>query len=244
MTQNNLNDAYQGRFGNLGYQYDIDIVLCIDATKSMLPVIQMVKDNARRLPTDFLTVAQNQKKKVDNFRIKVLLFRDYLADGDYAMESTDFLTMPEQTELFNEIVADIVADGGGDEPEDGLEALAYAMASDWQSPAQNKKRRQIIVVWTDASTHKLGFGRAAENYDPNMPVDFETLTEWWGDDEDSTNAKMHYGSKRLVLFAPKAAYWTTIHENWDNVIFIPTVAGQGLKEHQYEEIIRLLVGSI
>lgn len=244
MTQNNLNDTFQGRFGNLGYQYDVDIVLCIDATKSMLPVIQMVKDNAIRLPVDFLAEAQASQKKVDNFRMKVLLFRDYMADGEYAMETTDFMTMPEQKELFNEIVGGIIADGGGDEPEDGLEALAYAMASDWQAPAQNKKRRQIIVVWTDASTHKLGYGRESEHYDPDLPTDFETLTDWWGDDEDSDSAKMDYNSKRLLLFAPKAAYWTNINENWDNVIFIPTKAGEGLKEHQYDTIIKLLVGSI
>lgn len=243
MAQNNLNNTYnQGSFGHM--QYDVDIVLCIDATKSMLPVIQMVKDNARRLPGDFLREVQNQDKKVDNFRIKVILFRDYLADGEYAMQTTDFMTMPDHNELFHEIVAGIIADGGGDEPEDGLEALAYAMASDWQRPAPNKKRRQVIVVWTDASTHKLGFGKDAENYDPNMPADFATLTEWWGDDEDSPNVKMDYRSKRLLLFAPKAAYWTTINENWDNVIFVPTVAGQGLKEQTYETIINLLVKTL
>lgn len=226
------------------YTYNVDMVLCIDATKSMEPVIQMVKENARQLPDDVLRKAGEKTKAINRFRIKLLLFRDYLADGEYAIEMTDFMEMPEQKQLFCDMVNTIEAIGGGDEPEDGLEALAYAMASNWQKPAGRQKCRQIIVVWTDASTHELGFGKAAPNYDPKLPADFGELTDWWGDDPDSPSGKMHYESKRLLLFAPDAKYWSTIARNWDNVIPVKTIAGQGLREKDYEEVLKLLVETL
>lgn len=230
--------------GGFGYSYNVDLVLCIDATKSMEPVIQLVKDNAIQLPQDILDEAVRQRKSVNNLRIKVILFRDYLADGNYAIQTTDFMEMPQQVQEFSKLVDSIEAVGGGDEPEDGLEALAYAMSSKWQQPNGTSKCRQVIALWTDASTHKLGHGRTASNYDPKLPANFDMLTDWWGDEPGSSTGKMHYQSKRLVLFAPKEKYWTTINDNWDNVIYVPSVAGQGLREHSYKEIIALLVGSI
>ena len=55
---------------------------------------------------------------------------------------------------------------------------------------------------------------------------------------------MHYSSKRLLLFAPDAECWRTVSENWDNVIPVRTIAGQGLKEKDYEEVLHLLVQTI
>lgn len=245
MYQGNYSESLDGQ-GNYQkqYSYNVDMVLCIDATKSMDPVIQMVKDNAKRLPDDVLRKAKEYDKVISKFRIKLLLFRDYLADGEHAIEMTDFMEMPGQKQAFCDAVNMIQAVGGGDEPEDGLEALAYAMSSKWQRPAENQKCRQIIVVWTDASTHALGFGKSAPNYDPKLPADFAALTDWWGDDPDSPAGKMHYASKRLLLYAPDAKYWSSIAENWDNVIPVVTVAGQGLKEQDYEEILLLLVKTI
>lgn len=245
MYQGNYSDGLggQGTY-RTQYTYDVDLVLCIDATKSMDPIIQMVKNNAKRLPDDVLRKAREKNKVIHSLRIKLLLFRDYIADGEHAIEMTDFMSMPAQKDAFCEAVNSIEAIGGGDEPEDGLEALAYAMASKWQQPSDRQKCRQIIVVWTDASTHKLGFGKSAPNYDPKLPVDFAELTNWWGDDPDSPTAKMHYSSKRLLLFAPDAKYWSTISENWDNVIPVHTIAGQGLQEHEYEEVLKLLVETL
>ena len=54
-------------------------------------------------------------------RIRVIAFRDYLADGDSAMMTTDFFRLPEQSKDFERCVKSIHAKGGGDTPEDGLE---------------------------------------------------------------------------------------------------------------------------
>ena len=76
-----------------------------------------------------------------------------------------------------------VAFGGGDDPEDGLEALAYAIRSKWNT--EGLKKRQLIVVWSDAPAHELGFGKSAENYPKKMAKDFNELTQWWGDKDNT-----------------------------------------------------------
>lgn len=233
----------QGCFG-AKYDYDVDLVLCIDATGSMKPVFEMVKENALRLSDDIQSEATQNGKVISNLRISVILFRDYLADGVHAMEMTDFFKMPQDKSKFKTLMDQVVADGGGDEPEDALEALAYAIKSDWAPARPGTKRRQIIAVWTDASTHELGFGREAALYDPKLPKDFGELTRWWGDHDRSNEALVHYESKRLALFAPDTGYWKKIHDNWDHVIHYPSIAGQGLDEFGYQEIIHLLVKTV
>lgn len=67
--------------------------------------------------------------------------------------------MPEERDRFKNLIMTIEPEGGGDDPEDGLEALAYAIESDWTKGGD--KRRHVIVVWTDASTHAIGYGKVA-----------------------------------------------------------------------------------
>ena len=153
---------------------------------------------------------------------------------------TDFFHLPEQNEEFEKCVRGLQPSGGGDEPEDGLEALAYAIKSKWNT--EGVRNRQIIVVWTDASTHELGFGKADPNYPNGMAKDFDTLTEWWGDAQNS--GFMNQSAKRLLLFAPDAKYWSTISDNWDQVIHFPSKAGKGLAEVDYETILNTIYNSI
>lgn len=225
---------------NYQITYNIDLVLCIDSTGSMGPVIEMVKDNALHFYEDIMAAMSSKSKVLHKLRVRVISFRDYIADGDDAMMSTDFLVLPDQIEEFSSTVNSIVADGGGDEPEDGLEALGYAIRSDWDT--EGVKRRQVIVVWTDASTHNLGFGASAPNYPQHMAKNFSELTSWWGDAQNK--GYVGYSEKRLLLFAPDAPYWNTISDNWENVIHFPSAAGEGLDDYDYSEIIDTIANSI
>ena len=220
---------------NYSLKYDVDIVMCIDATGSMTGILDTVKKNALNFYGDVRKAMQEKGKQVDTMRIKDIAFRDYLADGNKAMLATDFYTMPEEQTEFNNLVKSIHAEGGGDDPEDGLEALAYAIKSDWGSSAGNK-RRHIIVVWTDAATHELGFGKAAPMYPSQMAATFDQLTNWW--------EEMDSNSKRLLIYAPEEKYWTTISDTWTQTIHYPSQAGNGLKEFEYQEILDAIRNSI
>ena len=104
--------------------YNVDMVFCIDTTGSMYPVLNMVKQNALNFYNDVTKVMTEKAKKIHQLRVRVVAYRDYLADGNTAMRVTDFFNLPEQSAEFEQCVRSLEADGGGDEPEDGLEALA------------------------------------------------------------------------------------------------------------------------
>ena len=133
---------------NFNFDYNVDMVFCIDATGSMGGLIEKVKDNALNFYQDVQRMMTNKQKTIAQLRVRVIAFRDYAADGDDAMMVTDFFNLPEEEKDFEETVRSIHAEGGGDIPEDGLEALAYAIRSDWNNAGT--KRRHVIVVWTDA----------------------------------------------------------------------------------------------
>ena len=222
---------------NYKLEYNVDIVLCIDKTGSMDGLLDMVKKRALFFYNDLMKLMERKGKKVSSLRMKVIFFGDYLADGDSAMLSSDFYNMPDDAELFQDIVQSVNAEGGGDDPEDGLEALCHAIRSSWTK--SGNKRRHVIVVWTDASTHELGFAQSAPNYPKSMPKTFSELTELWDSGEYIDNE-----AKRLLLYAPKEKYWSNIASTWDGVIHYESEAGEGLKEFEYDEILNVIANSI
>lgn len=225
---------------NYKITYNVDMVFCIDATGSMGGVIEMVKNNALHFYNDVVNAMAKKNKTIDKLRVRIVAFRDYIADGNEAMLTTDFFTLPDQAAEFEGCVRSIEASGGGDDPEDGLEALAYSIRSDWNK--EGMKKRQVIVVWTDAETHELGFGKSAPNYPSKMAQTFDELTSWWGDIQN--NGYINQNAKRLLLFAPNGPYWSTISDTWDNVIHFPSVAGRGLGEFDYNQIIDSISNTI
>ena len=161
--------------------YHVDMVFCIDSTGSMRHVLDFVKQNALHLYRDVTGTMEKKRKVISRMRIRVIAFRDYVADGDEAMMASDFFVLPDQAQQFYDCVNGITAQGGGDIPEDGMEALAYAIRSDWTR--EGVKKRHIIVVWSDAPTHPLGHGKIAPWYPEGMAEDFEELSLWWEDEQ-------------------------------------------------------------
>ena len=221
--------------------YDVDIVMCIDATGSMGPLLDLVKNQAKNLYKDIQNKMQEKDKYIDNLHVRIVMFRDYLADGDEAMRTSAFLRLPEQEDAFCQLIDSIKCIGGGDILEDGLEALGYAIRSRWSEKKDNKLR-QIIVVWTDDGTHEIGYGKAAPNYPSNMAKSFAELTRWWG--YGQMTGYMDNDAKRLLLYAPLKDYWTTIANTWDNTMLFETETGSGWDKLTYEEILDAIAGSI
>lgn len=225
---------------NYKVNYGVDLVFCIDATMSMDHILDTVKDNALNFYEDFNKMMFEKHKSVSQLRIRIVAFRDYYYDKENAMLVTDFFNFPEQAEDFRACVRCIEPEGGGDDPEDGLEALAYAMKSDWCTDAQ--KKRHVIVVWSDDATHDLGFGKSVANYPKGMARDFDELTEWWG--SKSRPGIMDESAKRLILFTPDKNSWNTISDTWNNVIQYVSDAGKGLPDVDYQQILSAICNSI
>ena len=226
---------------NYKMTYNVDMVFCIDCTGSMDNIIDIVKTNALNFYKDVTNVMESKNKNITQLRVRVVAFRDYIADGPEAMLVTDFFRLPEESEAFERCVRSLEAKGGGDDPEDGLEALAYAIKSKWDTDAM--KKRQVIVVWTDAATHTLGFGASSSYYPNGMAKDLRELTQWWSGGSQQ-NGFVDNNAKRLLLFAPDVPDWNIISQNWDNVLHFPSEAGNGLENLEYEEIINVISNSI
>ncbi|MBQ8706645.1 MAG: VWA domain-containing protein [Succinivibrionaceae bacterium] len=223
------------------FRYNVDIVFCIDATGSMAPILDLVKEKALSFYKDLSSEMGQKGKNISQLRAKIVAFRDYVADGENAMLVTDFFDLETDSKRFKNVINSLHPVGGGDEPEDGLEALAYAMKSNWTRDGD--KRRHLIVVWSDASTHPIGFSRSSKHYPKRMVETFDELTEMWDGGLDSGGV-MDDNAKRLLIFAPDADYWNTISDTWDNVIHYQSTAGAGLEELDYREILSQIVNSI
>lgn len=220
---------------NYSFKYNVDIVFCIDATYSMNGILDTVKRNALNFHSDLTEMMEKKGKRINELRMRVIAFRDYLADGKNAMLATDFFYMPDELMDFKNIIMSIEPDGGGDDPEDGLEALAYAIHSDWTQGGD--KRRHIIVVWTDAATHYLGYAKTSPFYPRGMVKSFDELTELW-------DCNMDNSAKRLLIYAPDEQYWSSISDSWDNTLHFMSVAGNGLQELEYKEILSEISNTI
>ena len=159
-----------------GLKYNVDIVMCIDCTGSMGDLLDTVKNNALKFYSDLCKRCEEKGKEISELRIRAIAFRDFGCDRDAAVADTGFLNIPDEESDFKNFVSGLHPAGGGDEPENGLEALAMAIDSDWTNGGD--KRRHVVVVWTDASTHPLGVGSENPTYPQNMPSDFDELTDW------------------------------------------------------------------
>ena len=221
-----------------GLSYAVDIVFCIDVTGSMDPIIDAVKANALRFYDDVQSNLTAKGKNVDELRVRVVAFRDFVADGEAAMDESPFYRLPDERSEFSDFVNGLIAEGGGDAPESGLEAVALAMNSPWTT--RGDRRRQVVVVWTDQPANALDASVVPAELRPRVPADFSALTDLWED----TQGPLGASSKRLILFAPDGPGWSDISAVWENVVHHPSQAGGGLSDVDYGTIIDSIGNSV
>lgn len=236
-----MTDGQTRRSANLTYA--VDIVLCIDVTSSMGAILEEVKKHALTFHQRLGSVMDGKGKSISQLRLKVIAFRDFGDLPDDAIQQTGFLAFPGQAAEFERFVRALSPEGGGDWPESGLEALALAVAAPWETGLD--RRRHVIVLFTDAPAHPLGSPEqvAAPNYPPTIPRSMDQLFAQWGYAR-SQSALMDNSAKRLLLFAPDEHPWSDIADDWNNTLFFPSEAGEGLEEFEMEEIINTIANSL
>jgi len=223
------------------FTYNLDLVLCIDVTGSMNKIIKDVKTNALNFHEALLSKMASKQKSVSQLRVRVIAFRDMMADNPCFIESKFFVLPEEKTEFFKFVELLKAKGGGGDGPESGLEAISLAITSDWVQ--SGNKVRHAIVVWTDARPHPLEKGLLSrpQGFETRLATSLTQLTDWWESPQDSM---LRNEAKRLVIFAPDGPEWSQLVENWNQTIFYESKAGQGLKDFEFDTILDLLVQSI
>jgi hypothetical protein len=224
-------------------KYAVDIVMCIDVTDSMGPTLNSVKHSALSFPNRLAQEMASKGRGISSLRLKVIAFRDFGDSPQDALTESRFLTVPDELEEFERTVRALTPWGGGDLPESGLEALALAMAADWETGLD--RRRHVIVMFTDAPAHQLGDPRqtSAPTYPRSIPSSLDDLFKQWGSAQ-SRGPLMENSAKRLLLFAPEEYPWCDIADDWNHTLFFPSTAGEGLDEWEMDEIIATIANSL
>lgn len=230
----NFKDFAQNAQG-AGKDRNVDVVFCIDGTGSMHGVINNLKEHAKRFKEELVEGLVEARTNVTSIRVRVIVFRDYGCDSE-PMTCSEFFTLPADQAEFEATLNAIEAYGGGDEPENGFEALYYAMNSKWVT-GQND--RQIIVLFTDTDALDLKERADSVNYPAEM-VDAAGLDNLWAGGQSQT-CLLRDRCKRLIIFAPAGTKYSELI--WNRTQFCPVEPNGGLKEIDFSEIIKNIVKS-
>lgn len=206
-------------------KFQADVVMCIDCTGSMSSIINTIKNNALSFYPDLKQKCISKGKVITSMRIKVIGFRD-VSDA-VAFEKSPFYDLPTEENAFKNFVSHLKADGGGDGPELGYDALAQALCADWRRAGNV---HQIVILWTDNASHSL-----SRKFSTLQSMG--ELTAYWKE-------KMSPEGKRLILFAPNESSWGKIESTWDKTTRHDVGVGRGLSDVDYEEILNTLSENI
>lgn len=190
-------------------KHSIDFVFCIDCSASMSGIFDCVKTTMFRLIDESEARLKQKGRVIDKLRVRIVAFRDYLSaqkDRCPPVLASPFVSLPEEEDKLVRLIGALECAGGSSDGRDGLEALGFAMCSDWN---QSKRyRHRIIVLFTNAAPNELGHGKASAAYPKGMAQDMDELTAWWDSDR----------GRILVLFAPHEGEWKHISDNWNDIV--------------------------
>jgi len=140
-------------FRGVGQGRPVDIVFVLDVTESMQPYIDAVKQNV-------IAFAQDLQSNSRDYRLGLVTFEDYVVSSYPDCNCAYRNSFTSDVKQFTDWVGTLHAGGGGDIPEDQLDALAYAAKFPFRPEAEG-----IIIIVTDAPPHHDGDGSADSAHD-------------------------------------------------------------------------------
>ncbi len=140
-------------FRGVGQGRPVDIVFVLDVTESMQPYIDAVKQNV-------ISFAQDLQSNSRDYRLGLVTFEDYVVSAYPDCNCAYRNSFTSDVKQFTDWVGTLHAGGGGDIPEDQLDALSYAAKFPFRPEAEG-----IIIIVTDAPPHHDGDGSADSAHD-------------------------------------------------------------------------------
>jgi hypothetical protein len=140
-------------FRGVGQGRPVDIVFVMDVTESMQPYVDAVKQNV-------IAFAQDLQSNSRDYRLGLVTFEDYVVSAYPDCNCAYRNSFTSDVKQFSEWVGSLHAGGGGDIPEDQLDALAYAAKFPFRPEAEG-----IIIIVTDAPPHHDGDSSADTSHD-------------------------------------------------------------------------------
>jgi hypothetical protein len=143
-------DAADGvNFLKTQFQDNVDLVVCLDLTKSMGKDLAVMK-------TDLLPTLKDAMAGLKNFRLGLVEYRDYgetLVTRPFALSSDPLIWIRE--------VSGAEAMGGGDIPEAAVEAMDAGLGLFGNEPREGVRR--VLVIFGDAPQHDSPRGKVKES---------------------------------------------------------------------------------
>lgn len=140
-------------FRGVGQGRPVDIIFVLDVTESMQPYIDAVKQNV-------IQFAQDLSANNRDYRLGLVTFEDYVVSKYPDCNCAYRNSFTSNVNQFTDWVSSLHAGGGGDIPEDQLDALAYAASFPFRPQAEG-----IIIIVTDAPPHHKGDGSRYTQHD-------------------------------------------------------------------------------
>lgn len=188
----------------------IDMVLCIDVSKSMVPIFEQVKQKAISYCKETVNNIKemlNEYYKGVSYRVKVNTFGDFATNAQSFTQS-QFFTINVFSENATKELEDYINSiqpFDSDDATNGLMALSEAINSKWQEYRRGDYFRQVILVFTNSKSAE----RAVLDYPDcdhveyaNLPTILTDVEELWNSDEI-----IKQGCNRLIVFAPDCYPW-------------------------------------
>ena len=207
-----------------GWSYHVEIAVVLDATASMKPIMEEVKDNVLKFYRKLVEAMKKEGEEISVMRIKVITFRDFAYDDDKALEESRFFNLPDENEDFHDYFEQIQAFGGGN----------------------GVRRRHIILLYTNSETVPLKDARVPEGakisrvdnplYPENMPANLMELGDMWEGMSQELGGMPDMRSRRMMLFVPNSQPWNEVV--WCQSCSWFSEAGIGITDDDIDMIIR------
>jgi len=172
-----------------------DIVICVDATGSMSPCIEALKNQIRTF------IAGLEKPREANilplnWRLKVIGFRDLHAGENFINLDGPMVKTAADAQAQVDLLE---AEGGGDEPESALDALWHAAAqTPWRpTPEDPSPARRVVILFSDATSHPALHGDTVS-------------TGAAGKDVNAVRLALADNSVYAYIWAPECPAWTEL----------------------------------
>lgn len=195
-----------------------DAVFCVDKSINMDNQIDFISGFVNSFYEMAKSEIQNSITQVEKFRIKLITYGDFNTE-DNAVTDYGFFSMPEQSEELYSVFMQLFGNSSSKQEgyTSGLEALSYAIDSEW-TDMSDKMGRQAVVVFSLNKPTNIEETRNLDSYPSHLPKNLLELKQKW------ENGKMSKDKKMLTLFCnleKDKSSWYPL-ERWDKTIAINT----------------------
>jgi hypothetical protein len=177
-------------FRGVGQGRPVDIIFVLDVTESMQPYIDTVKQNV-------IQFAQDLSANNRDYRLGLVTFEDYVVSKYPDCNCAYRNSFTSDVHQFTDWVGTLHAGGGGDIPEDQLDALAYAASFPFRPNAEG-----IIIIVTDAPPHTKGDNSRYTQHDQAYYDHHSHDTDVTDETGDDVAAKLKKNGLTLYAVVP------------------------------------------